>query len=366
MGKLDIANAQASDYTNVVGTVTPDSKSTDGATGDEEYTYQNVDWTKQWGYFNSCPELKSAMLMKSTWNVGKGYTCDTRTRAILDHISGWGKDTFTDILFNLDLISRLGGDSFAQIIRDDKSKILLNLKPLDPNSITIVVDKYGIIKQYRQTTKLPNGQKIKNFQPDEIFHLAHNRLADQIHGISDLISLYSTLDAEFESFTDMKKLMHLQARPLILWKLKTDNATKIAAFVTKIENAKKLGEDMFIPDDEDTVSHEVVEVRPSELVMAWRQSINQKFYRALGLPDIIFGGQQGTESNSKISYLAHEQVFEKDQQFLESQIWNQLFLKINLISPVSLLENLQTDMNKDGSAQMMNMQQNDLQAGRGS
>jgi hypothetical protein len=89
------------------------------------------------------------------------------------------------------------------------------------------------------------------------------------------------------------------------------------------------------------------------------------FYRSLGLPLTVFGAASGTESQSKIEYLAHEQVFSKDQRFLENQIWNQLYLRIKLNSPVTLLENLQTDEAKDGN-QGMEIQQSDVTAGSGS
>ena len=362
--KLDLENASASNMESNVQNLSPDQKTTDGATGDKETVWINSDWAKQWGYFNSSPELKSALLMKATWDVGKGYECDSRTEAILDHISGWGKDTFTDILFNMDLISRLSGDAFAEIIRDEKTGILINLKVLDPSTIEIVVDAKGIIKRYTQKTKGPNGKEIY-FEPNEIFHLSHNRLADQIHGISDLQTLYSTLDAEYENFTDMKKIMHRQAKPMIMFKVGTDNAGKIANFVSKMDSATNKGENIYIPDDENTVSYDVVQVNVSQVLMEWRSDIKNKFYRTLGLPQIVFGSGNATESGGKIEYLAHEQVFEHDQKFLEGQIWNQLLLKIELVSPVSLLQNLQTDTAKDGQAQNMAMQQNDVTAGSG-
>ena len=40
--------------------------------------------------------------------------------------------------------------------------------------------------------------------------------------------------------------------------------------------------------------------------------------------------------------------------FLEKQLWNQLLLKIKFLPPTSMMENLQTDENKD--AGVMNRQ----------
>lgn len=364
MPKYDIADAQSSNMSSVVKDVTPGSMNTDSATNQEETVYQNTEWTEQWGYFNNVPELNSALLMKATWNVGKGYTCDARTKAILDHVNGMGKDTFQDILFNMDLISRLSGDAYAEIVRDKETGLLLNLKPLDPGQMKLVLNKKGTLKEYRYVDK--TTQKETVFDLNEIFHLSHNRLADQCHGISVITPLKKTILAEFENFDDLKKIMHRQAKPMILFKIGTDNAAKITAFVNKMDQATNKGENIYIPDDEHTVSYDVVQVNVSQVIMEWRNDIRNKFYRTLGLPQIVFGSAGTTESGGKMEYLAHEQVFERDQRFLELAVWNQLLLKINLISPVSLLENLQTDMNKDGAAQMMNMQQNDLTAGVGS
>ena len=61
---------------------------------------------------------------------------------------------------------------------------------------------------------------IATFKPSEMFHLSNNRLADQIHGISDIESLDKTLLAELESFDDVTKVMHRQAKPFIIFKLK--------------------------------------------------------------------------------------------------------------------------------------------------
>ncbi len=66
---------------------------------------------------------------------------------------------------------------------------------------------------------------------------------------------------------------------MILWKLKTDDPAKIASVVAKIDAARNLGEDMFIPDDDDAISYEVVQLNPSALVLQWRDDIRNKFYR---------------------------------------------------------------------------------------
>jgi hypothetical protein len=362
MATFGLSNTAISNLSNTVVDTTVSSMNTDAASGMKETTWQNTKWSKYLGYFMTIPELKSALIMKALWIVGKGYTCDADAKVTTDHVRGWGKDSFKDILYNQYLTARLAGDSFAEIITDKKGD-LLNLKPLDPGSIKTIVDEKGLIIRYEQTAKAP-GKDSTKFEPDKIFHLSHNRIADQIHGISDIESLQETIDAENENFKDLKKIMHRQARPMIMFKLGTDDPAKIEAFKNKMDQAVSKGENIYIPFDKDTVEYEVIQVNISESIMAWRDDIRNKFYRTLGLPLIIFGNGGSSESGGKIEYLGHEQVFSSEQLWLEEQIWKQLRLRIKLNSPVTLLENLQTDQRKDAN-QGMEIQRNDVTAGSG-
>jgi hypothetical protein len=335
----------------------------DVATGQEEYTWQNMNWSKYWGYFTNIPELKQAVLMKALWVCGKGYTADPETTVILDHVSGWGKDNFRTVLFNLLVQTYLAGDGFAEIIRDKDSDIILNIKPLDPGSIKIVVDSKGVIIRYEQTSNIVGG--VIKFKPEQILHFSNNRIGGECHGVSDITAMEKTILAEYESFDDTKTVMHRFAKPLIMFRLGTDDPTKINAFANKMDAAIAANHNnIYIPDDKNTVNYEVININVSELILAWRESITRKFYRALGLPLILFGSSTGTESASKIEYLAHEEIFSHNQLFVEDNIWNQLYLRIKLNSPVTLLDNLQTDQAKDAS-QGMEIQQSDVTAGRG-
>lgn len=359
MGTMNISNTSTGGYSGVTD-VTVAAKTTDSATGQKETEWQNANWTKQWGYFNAVPDLKAALLMKAVFNVGKGYTTkDTYAQAILDHVSGWGKDSFRDILFNMDVGRKIFGDSFAEIIEMDG--IIVNIKPLDPD-IKIVTNSKGIIIRYEQTSKIDG--KIKKWEPHEIFHLSNNRMCSQIHGISDIDALEETIKADNESFADTKRIMHYGARPLIMWKLKTDNAAKIAAFVARISAARKLGDDMFVPDDENIVSFEVVKTDPSPAIFQWRDEIRNRFYRTIGLPQIVPGaGGQSTESESKTIYFSFEQICENEQSYLEAQIWNQLHFHIDLIPPETMALDLQRDTGKEGA--LATAQPSDLTAGAG-
>ena len=359
--RVDFDKAVLSDYSGQPG-FQIDSEVTDGAGEQKETRWFNSNWNKYWGYFSNVGDLKSAFLMKSIWTVGKGWTADPATTLRLEHIRGWGKDTFDDILFNADLIKNVGGDSYCHSIRDEVGA-LINLKPLDPGSMVHVVGADGLLTGYEQISRI-KGKAVKKFKTAEIFHLTNNRLADQIHGISDIDALEKTILADGESFSDMQKLMHFQAKPFIVFKMKTDDTTKIAAFVKKVEDGRKAGEDLFIPDDENLLTFEVVQVNPSNVIMEWRRDLKNKFYRTLGLPLIIFGESGSTESGGKIEFQGHQQVWEYNQRYLEKQLWSQLGIKIDLISPASLLDELKEDESKDAD-QGLEFQKSDVTAGVG-
>jgi hypothetical protein len=207
------------------------------------------------------------------------------------------------------------------------------------------------------------GKKI-TWQPNEIFHLTNNHIAGQMHGISDIDSLEKTILADDQSFEDLQKIVSFQAKPFIIFKMKTDDTAKISTFVEKVNAARQEGKDMFIPDDENLLSYEVVQVNPSSILLDWRTETRNRFYRQLGLPLILFGSSGSTESGGKMETFAHEQVFEYGQKYIENQVWNQLAIKLDLIPPTSLLDNLQTDQAKDG-AQGFEVQTNDVTAGSG-
>lgn len=265
----------------------------------------------------------------------------------------------------MEIVKRIGGDAFAEIIRgDDKAKTLINLKPLDPSTIKIIVDNKGIIKRYEQISKTGTQRISHIIQPEDMLHLCNNRIADQIHGISDIEAIEKVILADDQSFNDMQKLMHFQAKPFIVFKLKTDDETKIKTFADKIRSARNLGEDMFIPDDENLLSYEVIQVNPSAILMSWRDDMRNKFYRTIGLPQIVpGGGGQSTESESKVIYVAFEQIVMHDQLDIEQQIWEQLAFKINLIHPTLIEDLLGKDEKKDASS-IFNIQPSELTPGQ--
>lgn len=351
MPELNIASTTSGDLTNTLKDVTVDTRNTDAAQGTKETTWTNSKWSQYFGYYKTIPELKQAIDMRAIWTVGKGFTSDTRTKVLLGEVYGWGMDTFNTILKNMIVTRRIGGDSYAEIIRDPSTNQLVNLKPLDPGTIQIVVNSKGIIKRYEQLSKTGEKNVVHKFRPDQIFHLTNKRVADEIHGTSDIEALEPIINALNESFTDMKQLQHRHVKPIMAFKLDTDDQAKINTFIGKMDEVINKGENIYIPKD--TVDFELITVPSNSTLnpLPWQARLTDRFFQVVGIPQIILGSSgEFNEATAKIAYLAFQQSVEDEQQDIEDQVWNQLFLKIELSFPASLQNELLSDEAKDGAS----------------
>ena len=353
---------KVTEQATVQSDVTVDAATLDGATG-QETTYQNPNWSQQLGYYLKVPELKQSIDTRAMWVTGRGYTTDDpHTKVILERIRGAGEDTFLNIINNMLVVRRIGGDAYAEIIRtNDKAKTLLNIKPLDTGSMKIVVDKKGLLLRYEQVSKTPNGKTIK-FKPTDIFRLTNKRIADSIGGISDIDVVEDIVKASNESFQDVKTVMHRHVKPIMAFKLKTDNQAKIDAFVAKMDNVLDKGKNIYIPSD--TVSFELVTTPSSAVLnpMPWRNHLKDYFSQAVGIPQIVMDGSGSfTESGAKTAFTAFEQSIMAEKLEVEQQISRQLFHDIKFADSVSLRQDLVQDTAKDGANQGMAMKPSDLE-----
>jgi len=346
MGDYNIGQA---DYSNMSGTVTDykvDTSTTEGAADQKETEYLNANWSQQLGYYRFIPELHAAIDAKATWTVGKGLITEPATEMLLDTITGFGVDTFNTILENMIRTYHIGGDAFAEIIRNKSGK-LINLKPLDPSSIKIVANRKGFILRYEQVVK--NKTPNKRFEPDQIFHLSRNRVADEIHGQSLVTAVEDIIKMRNEAMADMKVLMHRHVKPINIFHLDTDDTSEIADFKSKADKAVDKGENLFIPKG--AVEHEYSSVAANATLnpLPWIDTLNNYFFQATGVPDIILGGSRAlTEASAKIAYLAFQQTIEEEQLYIEQQVLAQLNLEIDLEFPASLENELLSDQAKDG------------------
>lgn len=372
MAEGDLSAAQASDMEN-----TNESWEIEGivpfsATGLKETAYMNSDFYKYFSYYKKIPEVKIVLDTLAAWVIGDGYkTDDADTQVLLDHISGWGNDTFDGILENMVKVAGMGGDAFLEIIRADDGT-LINLKPLDTGCIRVITDEKGIIIRYEQVAKnAKTGSKaVQKFKPEEIFHFTLNRVADEIHGTGYIEAVEDIIKANKESFNDMKQIQHNFVKPKLMVELDTDDTSKIDEFVQKFDAATAKGENLFYPKG--TVSTPQVLAVPSNSTlnpMPWREHLKNYFFQVVGIPQVVLGSSgEFTESTAKIAYLAFEQTIKNRQREIIMQIWQQLQLRIDLAFPASLKNELISDNTKDmsgGMAGQMNVQPNEVTAGVG-
>lgn len=341
MVEVDIGETIASDLASAITDFDVTAQDTDAAGDQKEYTWQTTTWSESLGYYKTIPEFKVAVDTKVNWTIGAGFTADEPTVILLGNIKGNGKDSFNSILKNAIKVKTIDMDSFAEIIYDE-DKVIANIKPLDPSSMRIVHNDKGRIIRYEQVSKTKEVEK--KFQPNEIFHLSNERVADEIHGVRILDSVKWIIKARNEAMTDMKKLMHRHVIPRFKYELDTDDTSKIAAFKTKEDAATAAGENIYIPMN--AVKHEIIAVPPNATLnpLTWIDKLNDYFFQAVNVPQIIIGNaKEFTDASGKIVYLAYEQCVKAEQLYIEEQVLGQLNLAIQLTFPASLQNELVSD-----------------------
>ena len=133
-------NPNSATTTNLAGVV-PDfivnAKALDTSTtlGEEQFHYFDKA-TQNYGYYFEIPDINCAANALATWTVSRGYaTEDDLTKVYLDHVTGMGKDTFSQIMWNHEVVKLVVGDAFCELkYKDD---VLINMIPISPERVRI-------------------------------------------------------------------------------------------------------------------------------------------------------------------------------------------------------------------------------------
>lgn len=360
MAKRGIDNATVGNMSDNVTNYSVDSAQTDGATGNGETVYLNTEWTTLLGNYKNIPELKSTIDTKAKWIVGKGVQAQGEDKIIIEGFRGFGKDTINTLIQNFARTYYVGGDSFAEIIRDDSvfKKIFtwfgvlekgkpVNLKPLNPGSMKIVVNEEGMLLRYEQIDR--TKKTIKIFQPEDIFHLPKNRFADEIHGTGIITAIKEIILMRNEAMQDLKKVFHRYVKPLWVWKLETDDPDKIKEFIAKADKTVQSSENIFIPNN--TAEAERMSIPQFSTLdpLPWIRDLTDYFYQATNTPDVVVGSaKQTVEASAKILFLGFEQSVRDDQLFIMENFKAQLGLDIKLEFPTPIEAELQETEKKEG------------------
>ena len=363
MANLNVNKITLTDFTNMSDldyTVAP--VQTDGATGLDETEWTNTKASQYLGYYKTIPELKSVVNALSLYSVGQGWIADPDTAVILEHITGWGEDTINSIFDNLIRCKKIYGDAFAEIIKDEKTGLLTNLKVLDPATIRIVVNKQGKIKRYEQFEKTGKTTNVlQKFNPGELLHLCNDRIADEIHGTSIIQAVEWIILAKNEAMDDRKTIFHRNVAPLKLFYADTDDQARLDEITRKLQIVGKDKEWMVVPMDSAKVEIPVVSIVDSD---GWIKYLDNHFYEVVGVPKIITGGsQEFTEASSKIAFTTFQQVYKREQEELMADLWNKLGIRVEFNQPASLMNELITSENKNTG--QTGFQPNDITIGSG-
>ena len=353
MAQTNIDNTTTSSMDTAVPDYSVTAKTIDEATSDES-VYSNENFTKYLGYYKQIPELKKSVDALAMWTVGKGWTANNEVSTILENITGWGEDSIDSIFWNLIVTKKINGDAYAEIIRDEDTGILINLKPLNPAMVRTIVDKKGIIKRYEHLI----DNEWKNIKKENMFHIVNDRIANEIHGVSVVEACQWVIDARNEAMADKRRTLHRSTIRII--EVDSDDSSRLTTLKNQYAEAIKNGEVLLVPKD--NVGFPNVPPLSTAEHSEWIRYLENFFYQAVGVPKIILGGaQEFTEASSKIGYLTFEQPYMTEQRLLEQDIWNQLFIRITFNRPISLKEAVQES--EAANTGQVGFQPNEMQTG---
>jgi len=353
MTQLNTNSATTTNLTNVVPDFIVKSKLLDNATPDEDgfYYWYFDKATQNLGYYTQIPEIFSAANALATWAVSRGYsTPDTNLKIELEHVSGMGKDTFEQIMWNHEVIKLIVGDSFAEVKR--KEDKIINIIPISPERIRIAY-KDGRIKHYDTW----NGKEWKKIAKENMLHSSNKRIGDQVHGTSQIDACRWIIDARNEALVD-GRLIQNRGKALGIAYYETDNSGKIAYANSQIEHAVKNGEMVGLPKG-------TVEIRefPTKNIVdrqSWIQYLENFFYQTFGVPRTIASSDGTSEVGGKMGHVIFEPIYTKEQMDLEGDLWNQQAIKITFNRPPSLGGLVAQEENKNTG--MTSIQPNDVSA----
>jgi hypothetical protein len=307
----------------------------------ETYWYNDY-WNEGLGLWEDNPAYKEPIRALARWAVGRGFEADTRTRIILENITGAGEDSFQSIMTNHIILKKTNGDNYNEIIRNDKGT-LINLKPLNPSNVRVVWDKKGMIKGY--DVKNAEGKWIR-FDKKDIFHSMNDRIASQIHGTPAWKACKWELETRKEVLANTRRI--LQRGTIRVMYVDEDNTEKLNQVKTEWEDAIKYGEVMILPgkkgSDVEVVDYNIPDI---SALMTFVQYLDNRIYQSLGIPRAIADTTDFTEAASKVGYMTFEPVYVEEQTLLEQDLWNQLAIKVKFNRPPSLAGTMQESEQKN-------------------
>ena len=356
MTELDVGKTTTTNLSGVVQDVQVPSMKPDAVGAGGKFIKWDFPYSGEYlGYFQTIPELHSALRVLSQRVCGQSWIADKRTTYLLKNIRVWGEDSFDTIIRMMLIEKKVFGDSFAEIIRDYEDRgSLLNLKKLYTGDMIIVLDEKGLISEYIQKSNVPGG-KEQHFKPWQILHLCNERLGNEMHGTSIIPVLKQIIDSKNEAMSDERKIRHRELALGVLY-VDEDDTTKLNEIKAKYADATNKGEVLVLPKDVATLGDNPNSPRDR---IQWLQYLDNLFYQVVGIPKVLVTSEGFTEAGGKAGLLAFEpnEIAEKIE--MEADLYNQLGLEIKFTRSPSLLgEAVETEQKNAGQT---GIQQNETQ-----
>lgn len=351
MAELNPNSATTTNFTAVVPNFIVQSKVLDVAnqTKDGLYYWYFDKAPQNLGYYFSIPEIFSAANALATWSVGRGWTTpNIYLKQELDHVTGNGKDTFDQIMWNHEVIKLIVGDAFCEVKRKDGK--IINMIPISPERVRIAY-KNGRIQHYETW----NANEWRKIERENMLHSSNKRVGDQVHGTSQIDACKWIIDARNEALVD-GRLIQNRSKALGIAYYKTDNAGKILYANQQIEKAVKNGEMVGLPEG-------TVEIRefPTKNIVdrqSWIAYLETFFYQTFGVPRLIVSSDGVSEVGGKMGHVIFETVYAKEQRDIEGDLWGQQAIKVTFNRPASLGGLVQQEEAKNTG--MTSIQPNDV------
>ena len=329
MAELNVSSATTTNFSGAVPDFIVRQIALDAATPnqDESYWYF-ANAQKYYGYYLTIPEIFSAANALATWTTHRGWKAkDPTTKVTLDHVKGAGKDSFTQIMWNHEVVKLIVGDAFIEAKYKDST--LINLIPISPERVRVVFTKEGMIKRY----DVWDSKEWREVKKENMLHSSNKRLGDQLHGTSQIEASKFIIDARNEALSD-ERIIKYRDKALGIAYYETDKAGKITYANQQIEKAVKNEEMVGLPKD--TVKIEAYPSRSSEDRTGWISYLENFFYQVFGVPRSIATSDGVSEVGGKMGHVIFEPIYTKEQVDLEDDLWNQLAISIKFNRPPSL------------------------------
>lgn len=322
---------------------TADSKTSDLAQGEGKHEQSFTDFPKYYGIYLTIGQYRQAINAFATWALGQGYTADNATMVMLENITGWREDSFWDIIWQMVVIKKVNGDSFAEIIRNQDTGTLINLKPLDPFKMKIEYNDKGRITGYKYNQ---GNKEEKTFKPEQILHFCNDRTIDEPHGNSVTKAIEWVVEALEEAKALGRRMMRLAY--VTIFYVDENDTIKQEKLRTELENGIKSGHIVLMTCKPEEAKLEYTEAPPIVAYISWLNYLEDQFYKALGVPKVVLGGTaENTEASAKVGVISYEPTWTRECHGIERDIWNQLGIKLTINKQPSLMDNMQTDEAKN-------------------